>query len=342
MKYKLLSVNEGSINNIGDYIQALAASKFLPQIDGFINRESLSDYTGERSMVIMNGWFMHHPEKWPPSDNIIPLFVAFHLNKLASSSVLSEEGIEYLKKHEPIGCRDIFTRDTLLNKGIDAYFSGCLTLTLGNSYSSSKKSGEVFFVDPIIPRALNPLFLIKDFYFLLLNLRSVLTISKKSGFSRRALKNIFLSSRFFRIYKKIFDVDVLTTAKYINQESSYYTSTLNTDEMRLIEAERLVKEYAEASFIVTSRIHCALPSLGLGTPVYFLENSVNDEVSKCRFGGLVDLFNVIESVSDSLVPKFKMSQKLSRTIIIQNKDSWRHLAKDLTERCRNFVESNEE
>ena len=340
MKYKLLSVNVGSVNNIGDYIQALAASKFLPQIDGFINREALSEYTGDKSLIIMNGWYMHHPEKWPPSDNIIPLFVAFHLNKSACSKMLSKDGINYLKQHEPIGCRDLFTRDTLMKYGINAYFSGCLTLTLGNKYFTKKTSDKVFFVDPIIPRTLSPLLLLKDFYVLLSNYKFILKISRKYSFSKNVIKSIFLSSRFFRMYRKLFDIDVLLTAKYINHESSFYTSTLNTDEMRLNEAERLIKEYAQASFIVTSRIHCALPSLGLSTPVYFLENSINDEISKCRFGGLVDLFNVIDCVSDHLVPRFKMSQnKLSRMYIIQNKDSWRHLAKEMTDRCHAFVES---
>ncbi|MHB9292886.1 hypothetical protein Holit_01999 [Hollandina sp. SP2] len=45
--------------------------------------------------------------------------------------MLSPAGIKYLKKHEPIGCRDYGTVKLLGKYGINAYFSGCLTLTLG-------------------------------------------------------------------------------------------------------------------------------------------------------------------------------------------------------------------
>ena len=55
MKYKLLSVETANLKpNIGDYIQALAASQFLPTIDGFVNREELSQYDSEECIVIMN------------------------------------------------------------------------------------------------------------------------------------------------------------------------------------------------------------------------------------------------------------------------------------------------
>ncbi len=46
-------------------------------------------------------------------------------------SVLSRiPGYEYLKKYEPIGCRDYYTQARLEERGIENYFSGCVTLTL--------------------------------------------------------------------------------------------------------------------------------------------------------------------------------------------------------------------
>lgn len=38
-KYKLLSLGDKGVMNIGDYIQALASSQFYPHVDGFVNRE---------------------------------------------------------------------------------------------------------------------------------------------------------------------------------------------------------------------------------------------------------------------------------------------------------------
>lgn len=97
MKYKLLSVSTESQVNIGDYIQALASAQFLPHLDGFIQREKLKDYNEEECKVIMNGWYMHHPEQWPPSPKIRPLYVAVHFNTLAKEELFAPMSIEYLK-----------------------------------------------------------------------------------------------------------------------------------------------------------------------------------------------------------------------------------------------------
>lgn len=43
---------------------------------------------------------------------------------------LTGPGYEYLKKYEPIGCRDYYTQERLEERGIQNYFSGCVTLTL--------------------------------------------------------------------------------------------------------------------------------------------------------------------------------------------------------------------
>ena len=134
MKYKLLSVNKVPFietRNIGDYIQALAASQYYPQIDGFIDREELDEYEGEEAKVIMNGWYMHSPEHWPPTDRIRPLLVSFHICSAVKDFFTAERSLAWLKKHEPVGCRDKFTEELLGNCGIRTWFSACLTLTLG-------------------------------------------------------------------------------------------------------------------------------------------------------------------------------------------------------------------
>ena len=127
MKYKLLSVGkckEFDFVNIGDYIQALAASQFLPRIDGFVDRDMEINKESEEMCVIMNGWFMYKPENWPPSASIHPLFVAFHMNTNVREIMTSPCNVTYFKTHEPIGCRDLNTVDYLKGFGIKAYFSG--------------------------------------------------------------------------------------------------------------------------------------------------------------------------------------------------------------------------
>ena len=134
--------------NIGDYIQSLAALQYMGDgVDYYINREQLDEFNEENVKLIMNGWFTHEPNHWPPSSFISPLFVSFHINSLSKKQLLSEAGLNYFKLHEPIGCRDLDTTQLLKEKGINAFFSGCLTLTLGKKYTSDKRTEKIYFVD---------------------------------------------------------------------------------------------------------------------------------------------------------------------------------------------------
>lgn len=335
MRYKLLSIENKSVINIGDYVQALAASQFYPHVDGFVNREELSDYSGDECKVIMNGWYMHNPTHWPPSGKIHPLFVALHINKLAAQQMLNSTGVEYLKQHEPIGCRDYYTRDMLRDRGVDAYFSGCLTLTLGKKFKSRNESGKVYFVDPTIPSDIGIIEIMKDMMAFILHFPTVRKISRKLITSHYIIKNILRCSRFFRFYSTVFSKDTLTNAEFVNQENSSYASLDN--EERLVKAEELVRQYAEARFVVTSRIHCALPCLGVETPVYFTCSEKIDEVSSCRFGGLINLFNKVYVSQKGLNCDFEYQGKLSRHNIVKNKEMWRPIAKELEKKCSEFT-----
>ncbi len=96
----------------------------------------MNEYKSENGVtkLILNGWFMWFPENFPPSEDILPLFVSFHIVPSIAERLLTPITIEYLKKYGPIGCRDHYTRDLLLSKGVPAYYSSCLTLTLGKKY----------------------------------------------------------------------------------------------------------------------------------------------------------------------------------------------------------------
>src|SRR5690606_38957372 len=180
-----------------DYIQSLAAKQFLPQVDSYVNRECLRQYTGEPSKIILNGWFTHHPETWIPADNLIPLFVSLHINSTAASRMLSDDGLAYLKKHEPIGCRDHFTVRLLESKGVKAYFTGCLTLTL-DSYAKkeSGNDGKIYIVDPLYG------FLYKDRIFV--NAKCFIT-----GVIKGDILNMNSSNKFMQ---KIFSKSLLVQA----------------------------------------------------------------------------------------------------------------------------------
>ena len=67
-------------------------------------------------------------------------------------------------------------------------------------------------------------------------------------------------------------------------------------ENKLKEAERLLKKYAQAKLVITSRIHCALPCLALGTSVIFFDFGYVRKKNRNRFGGILELMHSIRPV----------------------------------------------
>ena len=337
MKYKLLGVSTEKELNIGDYIQALASSQFLPSLDGFVQREQLKEYHEDETKMIMNGWYMHHPENWPPSELIHPLYVAFHMNVLAKDSLLNAESIAYFKKHEPIGCRDHQTVRTLQSKDVKAYFSGCMTLTLGQKYYNKEKEDKCYFVDPYFKTDWSLFSVIRNAIYLLTHWKSISIISSKYPESKTGLRKKMILTTFYREYKKIFTKETLLNAEYINQQNETIKSSSKTEFDYLYEAEKLVKKYAKAKLVVTSRIHCALPCLGLGTPVIYTEDHHQSEASRCRLEGLRELFTILTWNRGKLFPEFVISDKISKNNYPKNKNNWKIIAENLIERCQNFV-----
>lgn len=321
MKYGLLKYAENKqFFNVGDNIQSLAAKQFLPQVDEYVNREKLGQYKGEPIKMILNGWFTHNAANWVPSDDIIPLFVSFHMNNTAAPLMLSEKGIEYLKKHQPIGCRDQYTVDTLKKHNIDAYFTGCLTLTL-DSYKvdDSERTDNVYIVDPLYgyttPRKVTRNY--KSFIKSVLN-GKIFELGKR----KKHLKN-FVSK------------ELLESAIYVNQEPPANTYS---HEQKFEMAEKLLHDYARAKLVITSRIHCALPCLAMGTPVIFV-NGFETFTDSSRFEGIIDLFNRIDinTKTGEWTANFPIDDKIDTNTIVKNFEKHHELADKMKKICEEFI-----
>lgn len=141
--------------NIGDVFQCLATMQFIectqPQ---YIDREELGKNVDKESKIILNGWYIHDSKYWPPASNLKPLFTSMHISNVRQKNgqipiqemILSKKG-EYLK-NKIIGCRDMFLYNYLEKKGMKAYFSGCMTLTLDNKKLGKKvDDGYICLVD---------------------------------------------------------------------------------------------------------------------------------------------------------------------------------------------------
>lgn len=344
MKYKLLAVSKSpklSRINIGDYVQALASSQFLPQVDGFIDRdEDLKDYSGEPCKVIMNGWYMHNPKNWPPTEKIIPLFVAFHINSEAKKELLSPSSKAYLKSHQPIGCRDLNTMELLTKNGIEAYFSGCMTLTLGKKYYSKEKKTTTYIVDPLYNGSLKGWNIFRAIYETLLHPFEIFKLCRTKGlylYSGRNILNKYIKTAlYYKEYTRIFDRKIIMESIYISQGSRHQEKCKSNQKL-LEEAEHLVKLYSTAQLVITSRIHCALPCLGIETPVIYIENGQDVETSLCRMGGLRELFNIITIDKGVLIPQFDTTLPITASNHPMNKDSWKVLAQKMIRKCTEFI-----
>lgn len=128
--------------NLGDDIQVYATKLLLPSFDYWIDREHINEFksdNGEPVAMITSAWWMWRKWNWPFSPCIIPHFIGFHYADHQKARQpgsplkyehLAGEATKYLKAYEPIGCRDMFTTEQLQKLGVNAYFTGCITLTL--------------------------------------------------------------------------------------------------------------------------------------------------------------------------------------------------------------------
>lgn len=130
--------------NIGDNIQSLAVAQHIGEALEIVDRDFLSKYDGEPCVVVMNGWFTHRPSNWPPSEKITPIFFGFHMTEKAATGYALHK--DYFKRFEPIGCRDEGTADIVRSWGVEAYVSGCATMTFP-SRAAEPENGSTFLVD---------------------------------------------------------------------------------------------------------------------------------------------------------------------------------------------------
>ena len=312
MKNVLLKYEDINSVNIGDYVQSLAAKQFFNNNEVVLwNRDELKLYNKGKAKAIMNAWFTYKVENFPPSEDIVPLFVSFHLNSTCKKQLLNNaQVIEYFKKYEPIGCRDVETARSLESFNVKSYFSGCLTTTLGLSYKKDiPKKDKVYIVDPLsyLPKG-NGIFSVFSSLVKYLKNKSkidrIISNYKQNNkfttwFGKIGFGRVLLATEAFHLLKQFMDEDfLLNDCVFITQyhKKSEYSNVNDC----FYRADELLNLYSDAKLVITSRIHCALPSTGFETPVLFINNITDKEESTCRLEGLSSLFNTLD-VSDGKV-----------------------------------------
>jgi hypothetical protein len=215
--------------NLGDHIQTLATEQFLGDNLISIERDKIDQYKGEKVLLLMQGYFFldKHHCSFPPSDDIIPVFIGFHIEATHKTASLygTKEFIEYIKKYEPIGCRDDSTKNFLLEHGVNAYLSRCLTLTF-LTRENHIKGNKIFFIDE--PKWM------------------------KSYIH-------FLGKRF----RKMYDNGVFLTQVVDAEPVGILPDSLK----RQIAIDRINLLKKDAKLVITSRLHVASPCVAMGIPV---------------------------------------------------------------------------
>ena len=134
--------------NIDEFVEVIKENKLKYFNFVFINRDNSNRQIFENNVyLISNGWFSHKNDDkydFPYHEKIIPLFISFHLSE-KHPGFLTEEAIQYLKKYEPIGCRDYSTMKLLEKFNIKNYFSGWLTLQI--DFYEYNKSDKIIYND---------------------------------------------------------------------------------------------------------------------------------------------------------------------------------------------------
>jgi len=286
MKYGLLYYKE--TGNLGDDVQTYAALRFLPRVDYLLDREGLDTFvpeTKEHVAVIMNAWYLTRKFCWPPSPYIYPHLVSMHFSLYdpitkVDFPQLKGYGLEYLKKHGNIGCRDDYTIDVLKERDVECYFTGCLTLTI-NKISNIKKEDYILLVD------------VDD--------------EVENYIRRNTTKKIVTFTNFLEEKKHV--------------------------KLSWKQRQKKVEEYLtmiqKASVVITRRLHCALPSLAVETPILLIDVKRHD-----RLG------TYLKYLHNTTVEKFvngKCDYDFNNPP--ENKKEYLKIRKNLEDSCQKFIDN---
>lgn len=265
----------------------------------FVDRDGLSGFRNEfKCKLIANGWYYLFDGCHQWSDCLEPLLTSVHINNTDNANEFHNvlDKLKAASQKSPIGCRDFATQRFLQSNGIACFFSSCLTTTLQRKdYSDGRDRSGVIFSDCS-----------NDFY-----------------------SKIFPIDRFINKNRAINRINALLRNYYAQEAISYVTHEcqLSVPHREIFElAKALLQRYANAKLVITSRIHAALPCLGLGTPVILV-----CPYDQQRFEGLAELLNYIWTDGG------KYSISIDREGKVLNKADYKIYSDNLRKQCLSFM-----
>ncbi|MDM3850554.1 MAG: polysaccharide pyruvyl transferase family protein [Aphanizomenon gracile PMC627.10] len=144
---------------------------------------------------------------------------------------------EYYDSVGPIGCRDTMTMKQLESIGVETFFSGCPTITLKRP--NIERNDKIIVVDS--------------------------HIKKPAGHIPNPT----------HLLSSLIPSSILEKAEFVTHNVENYKYRWHG--YKLKKAVELLKLYASAKIVITSRLHCALPCLAFGTPCIFLHPNLDTD-----------------------------------------------------------------
>ncbi|WP_162252321.1 polysaccharide pyruvyl transferase family protein [Caulobacter sp. Root655] len=267
-------------------MQSLGAVRLLGGVDMYLDREGLHDIVASREVLLVAAGNLSEemPIGWGPQPPIRPLYIGTRL----SPHLMTPEFVAHLKAQGPIGARDPATLELLRAHGVESYFSGCLTLTLQTS-PPVKRQGVILVDLSDAAMAGLPEHLSRD-ALLVDHVRA-----PGGGMFVRPLnaaRHADEPSRWEAMvgprsgWKGLSTIEDLAHAPESAPAMLFPRLDRWEDNLRAVHelshAQALLELYAGAELVVTSRLHCALPCLALGTPVVLI--TADDVYAPSRYG----------------------------------------------------------
>lgn len=228
--------------NLGDPIQSYAVKCLyremgIPEEDIIpVPRYDVANYDGEECVCVINSASNYEELAYdsyfmPPSQKVHAIPMSLHLHR-----ELPEDELEFYRTCGGVGCRDLYTVEYLKKFGVDAYLSGCLTLTFPRrTKEQAEKANKIYFLDvpsdvmKIVPDDIK---------------NEAITLSNILRFNNPG------------------------NANRISIEDAY-------EEHRKGE-ERIALLRDTAKLVITSKLHVASPCLAMGIPVILAKNHFGD------------------------------------------------------------------
>lgn len=219
--------------NYGDPIQSYAVKNLYREM-GIkeediipVPRYDIANYDGEECVCVVNCASIYEEQTYdvhfmPPSSKIHAIPMSMHIHR-----PLPKDELEYYRTCGGVGCRDVSTMHRLQELGIQAYLTGCLTITLPRrNFIQEKNADKIYLIE--VPDE------VMDY---------MPECIKKEG------------------------IELSNIARYQSGGGVERMSVEETYEFHEAAEKRIELLRDTAKLVVTSRLHIASPCLAMGIPV---------------------------------------------------------------------------